>query len=125
MKRIDNKIRLSLYKKSKKSGYPINVLEEVYRRGLLSEQSNHAPSKKINAFNRVNSFVAGGKAALLDEDLRKSEKHTKDLNLSSSRFDGSDELVALYKAMTPGQSGSMAKIVKRIISNRKGCTKYV
>lgn len=54
---------VSLYKKSEQSGIPFDTLKEVYQRGFAvgaSEQS---------AFNRVNSFVAGGAAMKMDEDL--------------------------------------------------------
>jgi hypothetical protein len=54
---------ISLYKKSQYSEIPFDTLKEVYQRGYtesLSEQE---------AFNRVNSFIYGGRAAELDEDL--------------------------------------------------------
>jgi Domain of unknown function (DUF6321) len=54
---------ISLYKKSQYSEIPFDTLKEVYKRGYaesLSEQE---------AFNRVNSFIYGGRAAELDEDL--------------------------------------------------------
>lgn len=66
---LTDKQKLSLYKKSQKSGYPIDVLEEVYSRGIESwtEETNKTPEQY--AFGRVNSFIAGGKAMELDEDL--------------------------------------------------------
>ena len=59
----------SLYKKSKKSGYSLETLEEVYNRGLSSwdESTNQTPEQY--GFGRVNSFIAGGYAMELDEDL--------------------------------------------------------
>jgi len=54
---------VSLYKKSKSSGIPFDTLEEVYRRGY-----SEALSEQI-AFDRVNSFVAGGAAIMIDKDL--------------------------------------------------------
>ena len=54
---------ISLFKKSEQSGIPFDTLKEVYQRGYtesLSEQT---------AYNRVNSFIAGGAAMEIDEDL--------------------------------------------------------
>lgn len=62
---------VSLYKKSKLSGIPFDTLEEVYRRGYsmtLSEQV---------AYDRVNSFVAGGAAIMIDKDLLEDAKGYK------------------------------------------------
>jgi hypothetical protein len=60
---LSAKQTVSLYKKSKQSGIPFDVLEEVYRRGF----SEHFNDQK--AFDRVNSFIAEGFAVALDEDL--------------------------------------------------------
>ena len=57
---------LSLYKKSQYSEIPFDTLKEVYQRGYSESLSEQV------AFNRVNSFIYGGKAAELDKDL--SEK---------------------------------------------------
>lgn len=61
----------SLISKSDASGIPYDVLEEVFSRGIYdwieSEIDSHSPSQY--AFNRVNSFLAGGRASQLDEDL--------------------------------------------------------
>jgi hypothetical protein len=53
----------SLYKKSKASGVDLAVLEEVYCRGF--SESN----KEQTGFNRVDSFIHGGEAFYLDQDL--------------------------------------------------------
>jgi hypothetical protein len=60
---LSPKQTVALYKKSKNSGIPFDILEEVYRRGFVADLND----KK--AFDRVNSFIAGGAAANLDEDL--------------------------------------------------------
>ena len=60
---LSGKQILSLYKKSEQSGIPFDTLKEVYNRGYsvaLSEQ---------DAFNRVNSFISGGEAMIMDKDL--------------------------------------------------------
>ncbi len=57
---------LSLMNKAEKSGVDVNIIFEVFSRGYNNNED-------INeAFARVNSFIAGGKAAELDSDL--SEK---------------------------------------------------
>jgi len=69
----------SIYKKSRQSGIPFDTLEEVYRRGYSSwtPELNETPTQ--TAFNRINSFIANGFAANLDEDLRQwfDPKHPK------------------------------------------------
>ena len=69
---LDNKAKLSLYKKSSESGIPINILEEVFMRGYASWDGNFSRNPIQVAFNRVNSFLAGGFASQLDEDLKQS-----------------------------------------------------
>jgi hypothetical protein len=66
---LNDKQRLSLYKKSQKSGISVDILEEVYFRGIFTwnESINQTPEQY--AFGRVNSFIAGGQAMELDEDL--------------------------------------------------------
>ena len=54
---------ISLYKKSQYSEIPFDTLKEVYQRGYKESLSEQA------AFNRVNSFIYGGAAVELDEDL--------------------------------------------------------
>ena len=54
---------LSLFKKSENSGHSFDTLKEVYQRGYAENLSEQ------DAFNRVNSFVAGGAAADMDIDL--------------------------------------------------------
>jgi hypothetical protein len=66
---LTNEAKLSLYKKSQKSGIPTNILETVYYRGysIWNESFNQTPEQF--AFDRVNSFIAGGFARDLDDDL--------------------------------------------------------
>jgi len=54
---------LSFYKKSEYSGIPFDTLKEVYQRGYAESLSEQV------AYNRVNSFIYGGAAVELDEDL--------------------------------------------------------
>jgi hypothetical protein len=67
---LTDKQKLSIYKKSQKSGYPVDILEEVYRRGVIIwEPELSEGTKEQFAFDRVNSFISGGVAAELDSDL--------------------------------------------------------
>lgn len=66
---LSDKAKLSLYKKSSNSDIPVSILEEVYRRGYTIWNEQFAGTPEQFAFDRVNSFIAGGFAAQLDEDL--------------------------------------------------------
>ena len=60
---LSEKQVISLFKKSQQSGVPFDTLREVYVRGYLVDLSEQT------AYNRVNSFIAGGLAAQMDQDL--------------------------------------------------------
>jgi hypothetical protein len=60
---LSTKQVMSLFKKSEQSGIPFDTLKEVYQRGYAKNLSEQI------AYNRVNSFIAGGAAMELDEDL--------------------------------------------------------
>ena len=60
---VMNKEANSLLRKAEESGLPVEIIYEVFTRGF--EVNNNVNE----AFNRVNSFIAGGKAANLDSDL--------------------------------------------------------
>jgi hypothetical protein len=66
---LSDKAKLSLYKKSSNSGISVDILEEVYRRGYKCWNESFGGTADSFAFDRVNSFIAGGFAAQLDEDL--------------------------------------------------------
>jgi hypothetical protein len=68
---LSHKQVFSLYKKSEQSGIPFETLEEVYRRGYR-EAIVLQETPEQYAFNRVNSFISGGAAVEMDQDL--SEK---------------------------------------------------
>ena len=65
---VTNKQRQSFQKKSEQSGYPLHIIEEVYARGYI-ESENESLTPEQNGFDRVNSFIANGRAVKLDEDL--------------------------------------------------------
>ena len=74
---LTDKQKLSLYKKSQKSGIPTNVLETVYYRGYKIWNESFGQTPEQFAFDRVNSFIAGGFAADLDDDLLEDAKGYK------------------------------------------------
>jgi hypothetical protein len=70
---LTDKAHASLEKKSEKSGISTDILEEVYCRGYRCWTEAFGGTPEQFAFDRVNSFIANGFAAQLDEDLM-SEK---------------------------------------------------
>jgi hypothetical protein len=66
---LSDKAKLSLYKKSVNSGISADILEEVYSRGYNTWNESFGGSPDQFAFDRVNSFISGGFAFQLDEDL--------------------------------------------------------
>ena len=74
---LTNEAKLSLYKKSQKSGIPTNILETVYYRGYKIWNESFGQTPEQFAFDRVNSFVAGGFAADLDDDLIENWQDSK------------------------------------------------
>jgi hypothetical protein len=71
---LTDKAKLSIYKKSSNSGIPVNILEEVYCRGYICWNEDFGGTPDSFAFDRVNSFIADGFAAKLDEDLLKEKR---------------------------------------------------
>ena len=101
---VTDAIRLSLYKKSKKSGYDVDTLEEVYTRGI----DNYHQDRMINespeqhAFNRINSFIAGGAAAHMDKDLQEKRGLWDNIHTKQERIKhGSGE-----RMRKPGSKGA-------------------
>ena len=84
MVELTDKQKLALYKKSHGSGYSTDVLEEVYSRGYHLWNESFAGNAEQFGFDRVNSFIAGGFAAELDDDLI-SEKNTLWGNIRAKR----------------------------------------
>jgi hypothetical protein len=60
---------LSLAKKAGKNSLPLSIVEQVYVRGFLEANPNSQNSIEQQAFQRVDSFIHGGKAVQMDEDL--------------------------------------------------------
>jgi len=88
------KIRAAIAAKAESSGYPYEVLFEVFRRGwFCARGSDHLTEQEIG-FNRLNSFLAGGLARRLDEDLIK-----EDMGINTP----ADNLVCDSDRPTPGE----------------------
>lgn len=113
---LSDKAKLSLYKKSHKSGISTNILEEVYIRGASIWNENFGGTAEQFGFDRVNSFISGGFAQQLDQDLIENidaEKITKNKDKPSSRFVGTKELTNVYVNDTPGQT---IKVIKKLVN---------
>jgi len=65
---VTTKEAYALLRKSEMSGIDANIIAEVYVRGLSES------GESTIAFDRVNSFIAGGKAAEMDSDLSEKVK---------------------------------------------------
>ena len=69
----ENKRHSALQEKADKSGITLEILEQVYQRGLDSHQENEYTTAEQWAFSRVNSFMSGGKNTI-EEDADLYEK---------------------------------------------------
>jgi len=67
--RLTMKEAVALISKAHRYGHSYDVIKEVFNRGLKEWDVNEGLTPKQFAFNRVNSFLAGGKAAKMDKDL--------------------------------------------------------
>ena len=70
----------ALKKKSEKSGFPLGILKEVFKRGKAAWKTGHVPGTTPDqwAYARVNSFITGGKTTKMqDEALYQQAKKSK------------------------------------------------
>lgn len=77
---LESKSDKALKKKSELSGIPLNILKEVYKRGLAAWASGHRPGVPQHAWamSRINSFITGeGGARKADKDLWDKYKDNK------------------------------------------------
>ncbi len=123
--RVMNKEAISLINKAEKSGIDVSILAEVFARGLIV---NHDVNE---AFNRVNSFVAGGKAVEIDSDLNEKvdlpQKYRAGLSdktaaARKAHFDKADKLSdsdpRAYEP-APGDATAKTKLSKHTIKFKK------
>ena len=110
---VTNEQKLSLYKKSQKSGISTDILEEVYRRGYRIWNESFGQTAEQFAFDRVNSFIAGGFAANLDEDLminegkkfiiyKRTDAASGGHQVPNLTFDKKDDAHAHIEKLAPG-----------------------
>ena len=69
-----------LKKKSEKSGFPLGILKEVFKRGKAAWKTGHIPGTTPDqwAYARVNSFITGGKTTKMhDKALYQQAKKAK------------------------------------------------
>ena len=70
----------TLIKKAEKTGIPFSTLKEVFERGLSSYVNESTQTPEQIAFNRVNSYIAKGRAWNLDADLREEKAVNEELD---------------------------------------------
>lgn len=70
----------TLIKKAEKTGIPFSTLKEVFERGASLYEENDRQTREQVAFNRVNSYIAKGKAWNLDADLREEKVINEELD---------------------------------------------
>jgi hypothetical protein len=69
-----------LKKKSEKSGFPLSILKEVFKRGKAAWKTGHVPGTNPDqwGYARVNSFITGGKTTKMqDKALYQQAKKSK------------------------------------------------
>ena len=70
----------ALKKKAEKSGFPLGILRQVFKRGKAAWKIGHIPGTVPNqwAMARVNSFITGGKTTKMhDKALYQRAKKAK------------------------------------------------
>lgn len=104
---------MALYNKSQQSGFSFDLLEQVFRRGLDLWDPATRLTKEQFAFNRINSFIAGGQAAIDDVDLIE--------DTPSDREIGTPSLTQTYIKDTPGQykPPNVVKIIRKTIKRNR------
>jgi len=75
-----NVVNETLLKKSEVTGIPFSTLREVFERGKYAWSDDIRQTQEQYAFNRVNSYIAKGKAWNLDSDLREEKPVNVELN---------------------------------------------
>ena len=106
---LTNEQKLSIYKKSQKSGFSTDILEEVYRRGYSIWNKSFGQTAEQFAFDRVNSFISGGFAADLDSDLMIKEGMIKSFKRGLQGWSGNSELPLTGSANKPKDIVSRTK----------------
>lgn len=114
----DKKVEEALKHKADKSGVPLDVISEVFARGLRAGDSQQ------HAFNRVNSFIAGGKARDLDNDLWEQEVWDKP-NPKKSKSKMTPKQVSKAKARARAAGRPYPNLVDNMAAMKEQTNKYV
>lgn len=66
---ISSPVHKALKKKSDKTGFPLGILKQVWRKGYAAWKTGHVPGTNPQqwAMARVNSFVTGGKTTKMHD----------------------------------------------------------
>lgn len=72
----------TLIKKAEKNSIPFSTLKEVFERGLSLYAEDSNQTQEQFAFNRVNSYIAKGRAWNLDADLREEKVINEELDIA-------------------------------------------
>lgn len=142
-KPLNDKITKSLNDKATKHNIDVKTLVKVFNRGqdAWTEDTKYSPEQF--AFNRVNSFISGGKARELDMDLWEAAqnpiidtkpkiKNKKDpdnpaiavatgnpITETGGAGDwGTSKLTNKYKKDTPGQHKTLIRKIKEQVKNK-------
>lgn len=108
---LTEKAAVALKNKASKAGVTFDALIEVYQRGIEQYQPNEKTTAQQFAFARVNSFLQGGKAAELDQDVH--EQHARKAITYTARDMTNVDLEQLPKMLPFGQhKQAMADIAK-------------
>lgn len=67
--KISSPVHKALKKKSDKTGFPLGILKQVWRKGYAAWKTGHVPGTTPQqwAMARVNSFVTGGKTTKMHD----------------------------------------------------------
>lgn len=77
-----NPINETLLKKASYTNIPFSTLKEVFERGMYAWDEDSHHNQEQFAFNRVNSYIAKGRAWNLDSDLREERDYHDGINAS-------------------------------------------
>lgn len=70
----ESNVDVALQNKAEKTKIPLRTLKAVFKRGAAAWRTGHRPgvTQVQWAMGRVNSFITGGKAAQVDNDLKRT-----------------------------------------------------
>lgn len=99
--KLDEMVVTGLAEKAAETGVSLDSLVEVYKRGALAYRA--APAANLTesqfAFNRVNSFIAGGMAGRIDSDLVETDIGLPKSQQFSSGYNGWHHLDQAWRTM--------------------------